>query len=355
MRKSPTLGTEYTLKCKNAATPVLMCVLVFLSACRGTATTATVEPIEVSGMIEGQEVTISSEIGGTIVELRVVDGDQVRPGQVLLRLDDTVLRAKWAQVQAQVETARASRDLVASGPRAGEIAAARAAVAAAEAARDGALRAWHDAIIARNNPQELEGRVVTTRAELAVATYQVEQARLALEATELERNQTEAGSDARRVQDAQVRAAAANLAAAEAARDGAQAQLNQLVAIQAQPLAAEVQMRAAASQYSIAVVGLRLAQARLAELEAGPDENQIAIADAQVRQAQAAADIVLAQQRLMTLTVPINGAGLREQVSVVSAIMAHAGETVTAGTPLLTLTRLDPVQLTLYIPRGPPR
>ena len=30
--------------------------------------------------------------------------------------------------------------------------------------------------------------------------------------------------------------------------------------------------------------------------------------------------------------------------------MAHAGETVTAGAPLLTLTRLDPVHLTLYIP-----
>lgn len=350
MHTSLTLGTEHTFEHRKAATSLLICVLFLFSACRGTATTTTVGPIEVSGMIEGQEVTISSEIGGTIAELRVAEGDQVHPGQVLLRLDDTMLQAKWAQAQAQVETAQASRDLVASGPRPGEIAVARSAVAAAEATRDGALRAWHNAIMARNDPQELEGRVVAARAELAVATYQVEQARLALDAAVLERNQTEAGSDARRVQDAQVRAAAANLAAAEAARDGAQAQLDQLVAIQTQPLAAEAQMRAAAGQYSIAAAGLRLAQARLAELEAGPDENQIAIADARVRQAQAAAAIVLAQQRLMTLTVPIDGVTSRGQVSVVSAIVAHSGETVTAGAPLLTLTRLDPVQLAFYIP-----
>jgi HlyD family secretion protein len=52
----------------------------------------------------------------------------------------------------------------------------------------------------------------------------------------------------------------------------------------------------------------------------------------------------------MMLTVPIDGVGSREEASVVSALVAHVGETVTAGAPLLTLTRLDPVQLTLYIP-----
>jgi HlyD family secretion protein len=196
----------------------------------------------------------------------------------------------------------------------------------------------------------LEGRITAARAELEVATHQVEQARLALQAAELERDQTEEGSDARRVQDAQVRAAAASLAAAEAARDGAQAQLYQLYAIQTQPLAAEAQMRAAADQYSIAAAGLHLAQARLLELEAGPDYGEITVADARVRQAQAAAAILLAQQRLMTLTVPVEGAVSRGQASVVTAIAAHEGEIATAGAPLLTLTRLDPLQLTLYIP-----
>jgi HlyD family secretion protein len=321
------------------------------STCRGATTKADEGPIEVSGMIEGQELTISSEIGGPIAELRAAEGDQVRPGDVLLRLDDTMLQAKLAQAQAQVEVAQASRDLVVvAGPRPGEIAAARAAVSAAEATRDGALQAWHNAIIARDDPQELEGHITAARAELEVVTHQVEQARLALQATELERNQAEAGSDARRVRDAQVRAAAASLAAVEAARDGAQAQLYQLYAIQTQPLAAEAQMRAAADQYAIAAAGLQLAQARLVEVEAGPDDGEIAVADARVRQAQAAAAVVLAQQRLMTLTVPVEGAVARGQVSVVTAIVAHEGEIATAGAPLLTLTRLDPVQLTLYIP-----
>jgi len=224
--------------------------------------------------------------------------------------------------------------------------------------RDGALQAWHNAIGARDNPQELNGRITAVRAELAVATFQVEQARLALQAAELERNGTQEGSDARRAKEAQVRAATAELAAAEAARDGAQEQLNQLYAMREQPLVAQAQIRAAAGQYAIAAADVRLAQARLAELQAGPGESELAVADALVRQAQATSGVLAAHARLMMIHAPAvtalgsqaDGTRSAGGGSVVSARIAQEGEAVAPGAPLLILTRLDPLYLTLYVP-----
>jgi HlyD family secretion protein len=87
---------------------------------------------------------------------------------------------------------------------------------------------------------------------------------------------------------------------------------------------------------------LRLAQAQLAELEAGPSDAEIAVAEASVRQAQAAAGILAAQQNLLSLVAPNDG--------LVSGKIAHQGEVVLAGAPMLTIARLNPLQLTLYIP-----
>jgi HlyD family secretion protein len=349
---------SHSSKAQKSAFSAFICVLFILSACRGAGTADDAGPLEVSGVIEGEQVTIASQVGGTVAEILVQEGDAVGAGDLLLRLDDATLQAQLAEAQTQVRTARASRDLVAAGPRAGEIAAARAVVAGAEAARQGALQTWHHAIDARDNPQELDGRITAARAELEVATFQVELARLALQAADLERNASQEGSDARRAKEAQVRAASAELAAVEAARDGAQARLNQLYAIRGRPLVAQARIRAAAGQYAIAAADVRLAEARLAELQAGPGESELAVAEALVRQAQAAAGVLAAQARLMAIRAPAvmafgapaDGAPLQEGDSAVSARIVHEGEAVSPGAPLLTLTRRDPLYLTLYVP-----
>ena len=157
-------------------------ILCLLSACRAAGMANGAGPLELSGVIEGEQVTIASQVGGTVAEISVQEGDAVSAGDLLLRLDDTTLQAQLAEARAQVRTARASRDLVAAGPRAGEVAAAQAVVASAEATRQGALQAWHNAIDARDNPQELDGRITSARGELEVAKFQVELARLALQA-----------------------------------------------------------------------------------------------------------------------------------------------------------------------------
>ena len=78
----------------------------------------TVEPLGASGSIEAEEVSITAEAGGRIVELSVDEGSEVTKGDVLVQLDTTILLAQKAQAQAAVETARANLAQVKAGPRA---------------------------------------------------------------------------------------------------------------------------------------------------------------------------------------------------------------------------------------------
>lgn len=82
-----------------------------------TVTTATprrevwAETLTASGAIEPwQETSIGPQVGGyQLIEVRVNVGDHVRRGQVLARLDSSLLRAEEAQLLAEFEQAEADR------------------------------------------------------------------------------------------------------------------------------------------------------------------------------------------------------------------------------------------------------
>lgn len=79
-------------------------------------------------------VKLAFEAQGRIAEILVDEGDAVRAGQVLARLDDRLARARVAAATAGVAQAKARYLLVRRGPRADDIAAARAEADAAAAA-----------------------------------------------------------------------------------------------------------------------------------------------------------------------------------------------------------------------------
>jgi RND family efflux transporter MFP subunit len=54
-----------------------------------------------------REATVSAQITGTLIEVLIEEGDHVKQGQVLARLDDTQQRAALAQAEAQLQSARA--------------------------------------------------------------------------------------------------------------------------------------------------------------------------------------------------------------------------------------------------------
>ena len=54
-----------------------------------------------------REATVSAQITGTVAAVLIEEGDHVKEGQILGRLDDTAQRAALAQAQAQLHTAQA--------------------------------------------------------------------------------------------------------------------------------------------------------------------------------------------------------------------------------------------------------
>jgi len=82
--------SRFTLHVSRFAFCSLFLILV---ACSSPQTNG---PITASGFIEAEEVAVASELGGRVVELPVSEGDEAGTGQVLARLDGTLLEARIA-------------------------------------------------------------------------------------------------------------------------------------------------------------------------------------------------------------------------------------------------------------------
>jgi HlyD family secretion protein len=137
-----------------------------------------------SGTVEATEAELGFAAGGRIVELKAREGDSVKAGEPLGRLDTVEMTAKLAQTRAQDAAARAQLAELTRGSRPEEIAQARAALDAAQHSRsDAELELQRNKSLAAGNvvsKQALDKAQVTY--DLAVA--QEAQARAQLDLAE---------------------------------------------------------------------------------------------------------------------------------------------------------------------------
>ncbi|NOZ48702.1 MAG: HlyD family efflux transporter periplasmic adaptor subunit [Chloroflexi bacterium] len=98
-----------------------------------TATAASDQALEATGVIEARTVNLAPEVGGRVLEVLVEEGEGVSAGQPLLRLDDAVMLSQRHQASAALQAAQANLDLLKAGARSEQIAAARAQLAQAQA------------------------------------------------------------------------------------------------------------------------------------------------------------------------------------------------------------------------------
>src|SRR5207253_7087117 len=89
-------------------------------------------PPAASWTVEATEAQLGFQAPGQVAEIAVHEGDRVRAGQVLARLDSAEARARRAQAEAQVAAARAAVAELERGSRSEEIGQVRAAVAGAK-------------------------------------------------------------------------------------------------------------------------------------------------------------------------------------------------------------------------------
>src|SRR5580704_12633690 len=91
---------------QTCALPILPVHTALAQPIAGGAANASV--LDATGYVTARrQATVSAQITGTLIEVLIEEGDHVKVGQVLGRLEDTAQRAALAQAQAQSKSARA--------------------------------------------------------------------------------------------------------------------------------------------------------------------------------------------------------------------------------------------------------
>jgi membrane fusion protein, multidrug efflux system len=281
--------------------------------------------------IAGHIAPVSARVAGMVVAVLVTDNQDVKAGDVLVRLDPRDYEVAQAQAQASVEAARgelenaavnvpladestlsllreADASLAAVGhgqeitehdleQRRGDVAAKQAAVAAARSAVDVAEADFNKARLDRDRMEELLTRQLVARQDFdhADATFKSAQAMLELARHKL----VQAQDDARQ-------------AAAGLESQGA--------------TVAQARQRVAQSRAQVATAQSQRQQvkAREAQVEAARGRLQLALAN--LRQAQLNLDYA-------TIRAPLTGRVTKKTVEV--------GQVLTPGQPLLSVVDLD--------------
>jgi HlyD family secretion protein len=90
---------------------ILIIIILLLLAVGGfwlynNRSISTYQALSASGTIEAIEVHIASEITGKVIEVMVDEGDSIKAGDPLFRLDDSMLQLQQKQAAAALETAK---------------------------------------------------------------------------------------------------------------------------------------------------------------------------------------------------------------------------------------------------------
>jgi multidrug resistance efflux pump len=364
-----------------------------------------------TGTVESTEVTISPEVGGRVVEVNALEGDPVKAGQVLVKLDDTLLQAQLRQATAALKAAQANYDLLSAGPTTEQVRQAQAALDAARAnydllkagPTDEQLRQAQAAVVAAtaSYSRTISGarptNIAAAQAALTAATEAYNKLKAGPQDTDIApaeaayRNAQAALQQAQFAYDAAykrnpaaigaspqalaLQQATNNFNAAKAAYDkvaqqpdnaqtsaayqqvqGARAALDQAVnpsrdfdivqahaqVDQAQAALDALKIGARQQQLDAALAQVNAAQAALDALKSGARQQQLDAAKAQEDAAQAAIEALQVQIGKLVLRSPVDGVLLTRSV--------EQGEMAVPGAPLLTVTRLDDLKLTVYVP-----
>lgn len=334
--------------------------------------------LRATGTVEAQEVAVGAELTGRVAEVLVSKGQQVHAGDLLFRLDDTLLQAQRREAEAALGTARAQVEVAQANLEAARLQAQIAEQQAHLAEQRQRLAPWLD-----NAPADFvqplwyfthEERLAAVEQEMEAARQAWEQEQQNLQAvldSASSANLTQAEERLQRARQAYL-AAKAVLDQAKASgdpslQDQAQAQfdaaLDELKAAQTaydrllttkaaqDVLEARARLAVARERYDAALdrwyalqTGEHALSVQAARLAVQQAEKALAQAQAAVAQAQARLDLIDRQLEKTRVLAPTDG--------VVTALNVDPGEVLQAGATALTLGRLDRLTITVYIPEG---
>jgi len=386
-------------------------IISFLSGCDSLSSNISgdknEDTIQASGVIEAEQVAISSELSGRIKEIYTQEGYPVSAGDPVFKLETDMLAMQKTQLEAQLESTAAQKE------------GAKAAVTAAEAGLHAAEINLHAAgiqyqqVLAEACLVEGSDRVVNwnqstpSQFDLPAWYFQQEERIKAIEAEvsqafdlyqlELENYQelvADTGEEGlfgaeKRLAEAQAAFEVADTLkdhqvgyegreeiedfvdslydSAESELEAAQKAYDQLlsdldyqeileararvsVALERYNLARDEQYLLFTGEHSLAV---QAADALVAQAEAGVIQAQAQITQAEanlksaetaVTQAKAALDLISLQMDKLIVTSPISGVVLTKSI--------ESGEVIQAGLTAFTVGQLDQLSVTVYLPEN---
>jgi HlyD family secretion protein len=153
--------------------PLALVTVAALAACRQQAPA---DHVRASGQVEATDVLVAPEVGGRLILLKVDEGDRVRVGDLIARLDTTNAELALRRARADREQADAQLRLLEAGSRGEDIRQAEAQVASAEtdvAAARADLRSAEadlerfDALLKSNSGSQKQRDDAATRRDVA--------------------------------------------------------------------------------------------------------------------------------------------------------------------------------------------
>ena len=358
---------------KNIIIPVLFLVLS-AAGCE----TATDSAIQASGQIEAKEIALASELSGRVVAVFAAEGNSVRAGDPLFRLDDSLLLSEKQAAKAALDSAHAS------------VRVAQATLDSALAQYEMALTAalFEEAVLTRKNrwkkskPDEYNQPAwyFSKEEQIRSAKSIIDSARNALTKAQNNLNEISKRADnsefleiERRLSDARMafdiaRAVldATDLASDETyLRDAAQVAFDKAVADlkDAQKAYDDALTTESAKDVLTARAGLEVVREvyytaldTLRTLQTGEQSISVLAADKAVDQARAvlqqaesavaaaqpSLDLISTQMDKLTIRAPMDGVVLIRSI--------EAGEVLQAGMPVMTIGKLDELKVRVYIP-----
>jgi len=258
--------------------------------------------------VDGHIVPISARVGGTIVEVRIQENQEVEAGAVLMVLDPTDYKIALAKAQAEYDDAVAEREAASVG-----VPITSASTASNLSMKQAGLAATQKEVTSAN------ANLASNQAHLREA-----EANYAKANRDLERMKQLIGKD--EISQQQYDATATTADTAAAALESAKAEVAQ----------AEQQVNVAKSHVQQAEAEVRVAETAPQQLQA--TQARASSAEAKVQRAKALFDQAKLNLQYTIVKAPFRG--------VVSKKAADIGQVVQIGQPLIAMVSLDDIWVT---------
>ena len=354
-----------------------------------------------SGTIEADETTIAPKVPGRLSVLNVNEGDNVKKGELLAQLDPSELQAQLGQADANLFAAQSKLDEAVNGNRPQQIVQAMAQLEAARSAATGSrrllatnrqnfrtvldLRSQLDVAQAKVPAMEAAYRQAVQALKLVLAgtrPLQIEQAgaavlqaQVVLKKANLDEKRmkiladqgaiaVQNHDDALATRDAdqslfdqaqahysdllvgsrpeEVRQAQQEVAAAKANLVGARTSFVDAMKMFNERLTAQVQVETQSATTNVDIAQVAAAQAQFDLMRSGSRIEEINAARAARDQARHAVDYEREMVADTKLYAPTGG--------VIKTRDSLLGETLSAGTPVVTIADLDHIWIRVYVP-----